>query len=65
MNLKQQIVQIAYDAGEAHIPSALSILDIVEVLYDEILQEDDRFVLSKGHGCLGLYAVYQRAKISN
>lgn len=57
MNLKQQIVQIAYDAGEAHIPSAFSILDIVSVLYDTILQESDRFVLSKGHGCLALYVV--------
>jgi transketolase len=51
-----------------HIPSALSILDIVWHLYDKVLkirfpvagQDDplrDRFILSKGHGCLALYAV--------
>jgi transketolase len=44
--------------------SALSILEIVRVLFDDILQFDagrpswperDRFILSKGHGCLALY----------
>lgn len=55
--LRREIVQLAYDAGEGHIASALSILDIVYVLYDKILQPEDRFVLSKGHGCLALYVV--------
>lgn len=55
--LKRQIVQMAYDAGEGHIPSALSILDLIWVLYNKITTPDDRFVLSKGHGCLALYVV--------
>ena len=55
--LRRKIVQMAYGAGEGHIPSALSILDVVWVLYDKIMQPDDRFVLSKGHGCLALYVV--------
>jgi len=55
--LRKQIVSMAYNAGSGHIPSALSILDIVWALYDKILQEGDRFVLSKGHGCLALYVV--------
>jgi transketolase len=55
--LRKQIVQMAYDAGEGHIPSALSILDIVWTLYDKILTPNDRFILSKGHGCLALYVV--------
>jgi len=57
---------MAANAGEGHIPSALSILDILWVLYDRILKVDvsnpksntrDRFILSKGHASLGLYAV--------
>lgn len=53
-------------AGEGHIASAFSILDILWVLYDRVLRFDpgnpksdgrDRFVLSKGHGSLALYAV--------
>ncbi len=55
--LRRRVVQLAYDAGEGHIASAFSILDIIHVLYDKILQPEDCFVLSKGHGCLALYVV--------
>lgn len=63
--LKNRIIETVYNAKEGHIASALSILDIVYVLYDKILNTDlsdpnrDRFVLSKGHGCLALYAVLE------
>jgi transketolase len=65
-NLREAIVVAAASAGEGHIPSALSILDILWVLYDKVLKIDplhptkpdrDRFVLSKGQGALGLYVV--------
>jgi transketolase len=63
--LKNRIIETVYNAKEGHIASALSILDIVYVLYDKILNTNladpnrDRFVLSKGHGCLALYAVLE------
>tara|TARA_B100001123_G_C15239455_1_gene998532 strand:+ start:731 stop:1483 length:753 start_codon:yes stop_codon:yes gene_type:complete len=52
--------------GRGHIGSAASIVEILRVLYDSWLQyrsyephwpERDRLLLSKGHGCLALYAV--------
>jgi transketolase len=55
--LKRSILIIATNAQEGHIPSAFSILDILWVLYDKVLGEKDKFILSKGHGCLALYAV--------
>lgn len=64
--LKRQIVLATMAVGEGHIASAFSILDILWVLYDRVLQIDpknpksderNRFVLSKGHGALALYAV--------
>jgi transketolase len=64
--LKRMIVHASATAGEGHIPSAFSVLDILWVLYDRILKIDpahpdkpdrDRFILSKGHASLGLYAV--------
>jgi transketolase len=55
--LRRSIITTAFNANEGHIPSALSILDILWVLYDKILKPDDKFVLSKGHGCLALYVV--------
>ena len=64
--LKRQIVLATMAVGEGHIPSAFSILDILWVLYDRVLEIDpkapksderDRFLLSKGHGSLALYVV--------
>jgi transketolase len=42
---------------EKHDWSALSTLDVLWVLYDRVLGEDDRFLLSKGHGPTAYYAV--------
>jgi transketolase len=63
-NLRSSIIRSAFEANEGHIPSALSILDVLWVLYETVLAErmrsgalQDRFILSKGHGSLALYAV--------
>ena len=46
--------------------SAISLIEILRVLYDDIInfksfqpkkKDRDRVILSKGHGCLALYAV--------
>ena len=42
---------------EKHDPSSLSTLDALWVLYDRVLGDDDRFLLSKGHGPMAYYAV--------
>jgi len=42
---------------EKHEPSSYSTLDVLWVLYDRVLQADDRFLLSKGHGPNAYYAV--------
>lgn len=64
--LREIVVRASSRSKEGHIPSALSILDILWVIYNRILKFDennpddnarDRFILSKGHGSLGLYAV--------
>src|SRR5580692_4765522 len=56
-DLKRQILVAAHRAKEGHIASALSILDILYVLHNDVLGPNDQFVLSKGHGCLALYAI--------
>jgi transketolase len=64
--LRMDIVDILAACGRGHLGSALSIVEIVRVLYDDVLHVDpkqpqltdrDRFILSKGHGCLALYVV--------
>jgi transketolase len=45
------------NGDEKHDPSSYSTLDVLWVLYDRVLGEDDRFLLSKGHGPAAYYAV--------
>lgn len=56
---------MVHRAKASHIGSALSICDIVAVLYGQVLRLDpdqptapqrDRFILSKGHACVAVYA---------
>jgi transketolase len=61
--LRNRILEVALRDGMGHIPSALSILDIVWVLYDKVMTPDDQFILSKGHGCMALYAVLEEKGI--
>lgn len=65
-NLRKFILSALEGGGRGHLSSALSLVEIIRVLYDDILLHDpinpkliqrDRFILSKGHGCLALYAV--------
>jgi len=57
--LIKRIIDISYKKKEGHIGSSLSILDILYVLYDKIIQNKHHFILSKGHASLGLYAVLE------
>ena len=41
-NLKRVILETAYKTKEGHIPSAFSILDILYVLYDSVLNVDPK-----------------------
>ena len=42
---------------EKHDTSSFSTLDVLWVLYDRVLGDEDRFLLSKGHGPTAFYAV--------
>jgi transketolase len=67
--LRKKIAQMVYTGKDGHMPSAFSIIDIIEVLYRDYLRYDsknpewperDYFILSKGHGCLALYVVLEK-----
>ena len=55
--LINKIVELAFNSKEGHIPSSLSILDILYELYSTINIDKDKIILSKGHASLGLYVV--------
>ena len=61
--IRRIVLEQSKRAGVGHIGSALSIADLVGVLYEHVLNvpspedpERDRFILSKGHAVLALYA---------
>ena len=57
--LRRRILTVAFRDSMGHIPSALSILEIIWTLYDKVMTPDDQFILSKGHGVMALYAVLE------
>jgi transketolase len=70
--IRQIILQQSKRANVGHIGSALSIADIVAALYRDVLKipdldapDRDRFILSKGHAVLAVYAaLYLRGWLS-
>ena len=64
--LRRTIIRMMAAGKRGHLGSAFSLVEIVRVLYDDVLRYDprnprwplrDRCLLSKGHGCLALYAI--------
>jgi transketolase len=67
--IRRIVIDQSYRAQVGHIGSSLSVADLLAVLYGQILREPkdparrDRFILSKGHAALGLYAALHLAGI--
>ena len=68
--LRIDIVKMIGAAGSGHPGGSLSEVELLTALFFRVLRHDpkrpawtdrDRFVLSKGHGCPALYAVYAAA----
>ena len=66
-NLRRKVLDMAYYAGanSSHFGGALSSVEIISYLYgyymnfdkkNPLWEDRDRFILSKGHGCLSYYA---------
>ncbi|MDE1145430.1 MAG: transketolase [Azospirillaceae bacterium] len=64
--LRRLVIDALEGGGRGHIGSSMSLVEILRVLYDDVLDvrpddprwpDRDRCILSKGHGCLTWYAV--------
>ena len=64
--IRKLSLEMVHNSNASHIGSALSMVDILAVLYNDILKFDsnnskwegrDKLILSKGHSCVALYAV--------
>ena len=66
LKIRTSALKMAFECGaNAHLGGGLSCVDILTVLYGEVMNtsqknlsfaEKDKFIMSKGHGVLGLYA---------
>ncbi len=65
-DIRRDILKTICKGGGGHIPASLSIVEILVFLYNNVLNIDpknvkdrdrDRFILSKGHACVALYAI--------
>ena len=72
--IRKKILKMKYESQEGHLGSALSCVDILNVLYSKILnvnfenysdENRDRFILSKGHAVAALYAVLAQNNFFN
>lgn len=66
LHLRRQVIRIFECSRRGHLGATFSLIEILRVLYDDILRYDpsnpnwekrDRCILSKGHGCLALYVI--------
>lgn len=66
LDLRRLVVRGLAGGNRGHVGSSMSLIEILRVLYDDVLRFDaaqplwperDRCILSKGHGCLALYAI--------
>ena len=64
--LRRLVVRALVGGNRGHLGSAVSLIEILRVLYDTVMrfnpdnpkwEDRDRFILSKGHGCLAQYAL--------
>lgn len=63
--IRQNILDASRTSGHGHIPTSFSIIEMIAAVYDTMKHdpkrpqwdERDIFILSKGHGALGFYAV--------
>lgn len=56
-DIRDIVVDVAYQNGSSHVGSCLSCIEILVYLYYYKMRQDDIFILSKGHAALALYAI--------
>ncbi len=70
--MRRRIIEQSLESNVGHIGSALSITDILAVLWTEVMRnpggddpDRDRFILAKGHAALALYSILrERGQLS-
>ncbi|WP_428311600.1 transketolase [Hydrocarboniphaga sp.] len=66
--LRRHVLHMAHSGNSVHVGCAFSLIEIISVLYGDVMRYDatkadaderDHLVLSKGHGAMAIYAAYR------
>lgn len=69
-DLRKKVLRMICNGKSCHVGTCLSEIDLLAALYFKVMKHDpqkpdwddrDRFILSKGHGCAGLYATLAKS----
>ena len=58
-DLRRRIIEKGFEHKHGHYGSSMSCVDTVAHLYNQVLKENDVFIMSKGHGAPALHAVLE------
>lgn len=61
--LRRRVLDLGLEQGESHIGGCFSEVEILVSLYNQIMQEDDKFILSKGHCAHPLYLLLREKNL--
>lgn len=55
--IRLDIIELSSQNGGYHYGGSFSCVEILLALYDHVLKKEDKFIMSKGHGCWGFYVL--------
>jgi transketolase len=63
--IRRDILKVSFEAKACHIGSALSCVEILAVLYSDVLKKEDIFIFSKASGVCAFYTILAEKGIIN
>jgi transketolase len=57
--IRRRLLTVAHNAHASHIGSALSVIDIIDAVY-EVKKKTEKFILSNGHSASALYVILEK-----
>jgi transketolase len=56
---RRRILDLSQKVTAMHVAPAFSCMEIVDLIYNELMRPQDIFIMSKGHGCMAQYVVLE------
>jgi transketolase len=60
---RRRILGLSQKVTAMHVAPAFSCMEIVDLIYNELMRTQDIFIMSKGHGCMAQYVILEDKNI--